>query len=82
MSRKCINCGAVLAQDSTGELCSPCQKKKQEEITEKMGDNPNYDIDDISFILGLSHEQARRLGQKGIIPGRIPGIKKHLYLGL
>ncbi|MBI4256918.1 hypothetical protein HY626_02580 [Candidatus Uhrbacteria bacterium] len=80
MRRKCGQCGAVLNQHNQGTLCFPCQEKKQEELTEKMGDSLNYDIYDICSILGLSPEQVRRLGRKRIIPGKIPGIRKHLYL--
>ena len=80
MVRKCIQCGAVLSQHNQGTLCFPCQEKKQKELIEKIDDGPNYDINDMCFILGLSPEQARRLGREGKIPGRIPEIKKHLYL--
>ena len=41
MGRKCVQCGAVLSQHNQGTLCFPCQEKKQEELTEKMGGVPN-----------------------------------------
>lgn len=80
MGRKCGRCGAILSQYNQGKLCFTCQVKKRDELTEKIGDGPNYDSNDIGVILGLSPEQVRRLGRKGIIPGRIPGVKQHLYL--
>ncbi len=80
MGSECVQCGGVLSQYNQGTLCFSCQEKKQEELIERMGDSPNYDVNDICFILGLDPEQVRRLGRNGIIPGRIPGIKKHLYL--
>ena len=81
MKRLCSQCGAVLNQLNPGKVCFPCQEKKQEELKEKMGDSPNYGIDDLLFLLDLENpESVKRLGRKGIIPGRIPGIRKHLYL--
>lgn len=80
MDRKCAQCGAVLSQYNQGKLCFPCQEKRQEELEEKMGDSPNYDVDDMCFILGLKPEQVKRLGRKEVIPGRIPVIRQHLYL--
>lgn len=80
MGKKCVQCGAVLSQYNQGILCFPCQEKRQEELKEKMGDSPNYDVDDMCFILGLEPEQVRRLGRKGVIPGRIPEVRQHLYL--
>ncbi len=81
MRRVCSQCGAVINQYHPGNLCYPCQEKKQEELKEKMGDSPHYGIDDLCFLLDLENpESVKRLGRKGIIPGRIPGIRKHLYL--
>lgn len=79
VERKCTQCGAVLGQSNPGKLCFPCQEKIRRELWEKNSDNPNYDVDDMCFILGLSPEQVRRLGRKNAIPGRIPGVKQHLY---
>lgn len=80
MDRKCGRCGAILRQYNQGTLCFACQVKKRDELTEKIGDGLNYNVDDMCSILGLDFEQVRRLGRKGVIPGRIPGIKQHLYL--
>ncbi len=78
--RKCLQCGAVLSQYNPGKLCFPCQEKNQRGLQERTGDSPNYNVDDMCYILGLKPEQVRRLGRKNVIPGRIPGIKQHLYL--
>jgi len=78
--RKCAQCGAVLNQYNSGKLCFPCQVKKREELIEKIGDGPNYDVNDMCSILGLSQEQVRRLGREGKIPGKIPEIRRQLFL--
>jgi len=71
----------VLNQYHVGNLCYPCQEGKPEELKEKMGDSPHYGIDELCLLLGLENpESVRRLGRRGIIPGRVPGIKKRLYL--
>jgi hypothetical protein len=80
MSRVCSQCGMPLNQYNPGKLCFPCQKKKQEELTEKTGDSPNYDVNELSYMLGLRNEQVRRLGREQKIPGKIPGIRRHLYI--
>ena len=61
--KKCTQCGAVISQSNPGELCFPCQDKIRRELREKNSDNPNYDVDDMCSILGLSPEQVRRLGR-------------------
>lgn len=78
--RKCEQCNAVLSEHNDGTLCFPCQKKKQEELQKRIGDKPYYDIYDMSFFLGVSPEQVKRLGRDKKIPGRIPGIKEHRYV--
>ena len=80
VERKCTQCGAVLSQHNPGKLCFPCQDKIRGELQENMSDGPNYNVDDICSILSLSPEQVRRLGRDNAIPGRIPRIKRHLYL--
>ncbi len=80
MARVCRECGKELNQYHMGKLCYTCQNKKQEELTEKMGDSPNYDVNDMCSILDLSQEQVRRLGRDEKIPGKIPEIRRHLYL--
>jgi len=79
-NRKCLQCDTALSQYNPGKLCFPCQEKNRRELQEKAGDNPNYNVDDMCSILGLKPEQVRRLGRKNVIPGRIPGIKQHMYL--
>lgn len=81
MTKTCKICGAKLNQYNLGSLCFPCQEKRKEELEQKIVDNPHYDLDDMCFLLGFtSSESVKRLGRKGIIPGRVPGIKRHLYL--
>ena len=79
-NRKCLQCGAALSHYNPGKLCFPCQEKNRRELQERAGDSPNYNVDDMCSILGLRPEQVRRLGRKKAIPGRIPGIKQHMYL--
>jgi len=76
MERKCIDCGAVLAQDNTGERCSPCQKKRLDERTTY--DDELVDAEGFGAILGLSATQVKRLAPDKL-PPRIPGIRKYLW---
>jgi len=81
MKRVCVQCKTALNQYHVGNLCYACQERKQAELKEETGHSPHYSIDDLCFLLGLeSPESVKRLGRKGMIPGRVPGIKKHLYL--
>ena len=79
MQRKCIGCSANLKGDNPGTLCPSCQTKKLAQLADS---GPSYyTAADLTYILGLENEESvKRLGRKGIIPGRVPGIKKHLYL--
>jgi hypothetical protein len=80
MARTCKDCGANLSSYNQGLLCWPCQKKKKELLQEQIGDTPNYTVDNLRIILGLKNpESVKRLGRKGKIPGRIPGVRQHLY---
>lgn len=75
MERKCVNCGTVLARDNTGELCSPCQKKKPDQRI--IYDDEIIDAEGYAAILGLeSAEQLKRLARQGKLAPRIPGIKE------
>ena len=78
MERNCSICGATLSQGNPGTLCSPCQAKKLAHLD--ASDDPYYTVGELAHILGLeSDESIKRLSRKGKIPGRLPGIKKHLY---
>jgi len=80
MARTCKDCGANLSSYNQGLLCWPCQKKKKELLQEQIGDTPNYTVDNLRIILGLKNpESVKRLGRKGKIPGRVPGIRQYLY---
>ena len=79
-ARKCKVCGRCLASYNPGQLCWACQEKKKELLEEQIGDTPHYTVDNLCVVLGFGNpESVRRLGRKGKIPGRIPGIRKHLY---
>ncbi len=81
IARKCKDCDTLLSSYNPGLLCWPCQEKKKEQLQEQIGDTPHYTIDNLCFLLGFAHpESVKRLGRKGTIPGRIPGIRQHLYL--
>lgn len=81
MAQKCKDCGAILSSYNLGLLCWPCQEKKKEQLQEKIGDTPHYTVENLCFLLGYANpESVKRLGRKGKIPGRIPGIRQHLYL--
>lgn len=81
MARKCKGCGALLSSHNPRLLCWPCQDKKKTQLQEQIGDTPHYTVDNLCFLLGLANpESVKRLGRKGTIPGRLPGIRQHLYL--
>lgn len=81
MVRKCKSCGATLSLHNPGLLCWPCQEKNKEQLQAKIGDTPHYTVENLCFLLGLAHpESVKRLGRKRKIPGRLPGIRQHLYL--
>jgi predicted DNA-binding transcriptional regulator AlpA len=75
MERKCVDCGAALAQDNIGELCSPCQKKRLDQRA--TNDEKPIDAQDVAFILGLmSAESVKRLARNGEMPPKVPGNRK------
>jgi len=79
MQLKCHLCGAKLRQGNPGPLCSPCQEKRLEQVA--AGGSLYYTVSDLTHIMGFeSEESVRRLGRKRTIPGRYPGIRRHLYL--
>jgi len=81
MALKCKDCGTILNSYHTGLLCWPCQEKKKEQLQEQIADTPNYTVENLCFLLGYANpESVKRLGRKGKIPGRIHGIRQHLYL--
>lgn len=81
MARKCKLCGAKLSQYNPGNICFPCQESRKTRLEEKTSNSLYYNLDDMCFLLGFtSPESVKRLSRKGIIPGKIPGIRKHLYL--
>lgn len=76
---KCRQCGAQLSRYNPGTLCAPCQRKRAEE--QAALEDSYYDAEQMAVILGSkSAESVKRLSRKNKIPGRIPGIKKHLFL--
>jgi hypothetical protein len=78
MERKCSMCGTKLSPANPGTVCHDCQTKKVAQLADK--DASYYTAEELTYILGLECEESvKRLGRKGKIPGRLPGIKKHLY---
>jgi len=81
MVRKCKDCGATLSSHNPGLLCWPCQEKKKEQLQGIIGDTPHYTVENLCLLLGLGNpESVKRLGRKGKIPGRLPGVRQQLYL--
>lgn len=81
MPRKCQVCGAQLSSYNPGVLCFPCQEERKKELQAKLSDTPYYTLEDLCFLLGLRNpESVKRLARKGKIPGRVPTIRRHLYL--
>jgi hypothetical protein len=78
MVRTCSQCGAQLTRYNPGKLCFPCQEKRKEKMSTDTG--PNYNVPQMMVLMGLkSEEQVKRLGREGLIPGRVPLVKEHLY---
>ncbi len=72
----CSKCKRPLSKQNPGLLCIICQDK----IAQSQDEEPYYDVTDMMHILGLYNEESvRRLSRAGKIPGRIPGIKQHLF---
>ena len=81
MARKCKDCDTILSLYNQGQLCWPCQEEKKEQLQEQIGDTPHYTVENLCLLLGYANpESVKRLGRKGKIPGKIPEIRKHLYL--
>lgn len=81
MDRLCTKCRRKIVAGMPGDLCLKC---KLDETSESDGmslynSGSFYDVIDISQKLGLSEAQVRRIARKGEIPGKIPGIKRHLF---
>ena len=76
----CRLCSSRLSTYNPGKVCSLCQARERNRLVGESSAVPYYTLHDIMSILGLdSEEQARRLGRRGVIPGRLPGIKAHHY---
>jgi len=81
MDGKCEDCGAKLSLHNPGLLCWGCLKKAQIRLQMQILDSPHYTVEHLRFLLGFQNpESVKRLGRKGMIPGRIPDIRRHLYL--
>lgn len=79
MAQRCSQCGTPLSQYNPGTLCFSCQKKRSEERLSQH-EASHYTAEDMATILGLqSQESVKRLGRKGKLPARIPGVKKWLW---
>jgi hypothetical protein len=65
MSQKCNECGAILSSYNTSQVCFPCQKKRKDNIVERIAtskcERPEY----LDFLLGSrTGEKMRALPQK------------------
>jgi hypothetical protein len=81
VDKECEDCGATLSPHNPALLCWDCLKKAQIELQLQILDSPHYTVEHLRFLLGFQNpESVKRLGRKGIIPGRIPDIRRHLYL--
>jgi len=79
MQRTCKICGAALNAYNTTSLCGACQKKTVEAVSSE--ENLYYTTKDMMRLLGLvSEEQVRPMSRDVKIPGRIPSIRRHLFL--
>jgi len=78
-TKYCTNCGNKLPPHNVGQRCPTCQEKAKEKHVSALQDY--YTTRDMMEILDLtSEEQVRRLSREGKIPGRVPGIKQHLFV--
>jgi predicted DNA-binding transcriptional regulator AlpA len=78
MARVCRKCGTKLNRYHKGNYCYACQDKRLEEII--TDDKDFIDAKEFAHILGLSNvESVRRLGRKGKLPKRIPGIREYRW---
>ncbi|GAG18682.1 unnamed protein product [marine sediment metagenome] len=79
LKRQCIECDNPIPLHYIGRRCSECLIAALESTTYTSPDP--YNVRDMADILNLtSEEQVRRLSREGKIPGRIPGIKQHLFI--
>jgi hypothetical protein len=77
--RKCALCGTILSQYNPGLICQSCQKKIAEQRANVV-EGLNYDLEDMSIILGLgSQEQVRQLAQAKKLPPNIPVVRQWLW---
>jgi hypothetical protein len=77
--RFCTECASPLSASNTGRLCGECQTKQREKIA--AGTREYYDVYDVTDKFGLeSPEQVRRMWRKGLLPPRIPGARRLLWV--
>lgn len=77
--RWCPGCGSKLNQYNPGNLCAPCQEKRREQLSADH-EGAYYTVEDMATILDLtSPESVKRIGRKGKLPPRIPGVRKWLW---
>ncbi len=74
-----MDCGNPIPPQYMGRRCPKCLTAALESKTSTSADH--YNSRDIADLMGLtSEEQVRRLSRAGKIPGRVPGIKQHLFV--
>ncbi len=80
IDRKCKECGTVLRQGNTSDLCSLCDKK-QRERNERATDAGDVIIDAQQYgkRLKLSAESIKRRARKNELAPKIPGPRKYQW---
>ena len=77
--KQCIECDKPIPPHYIGRRCPKCLMAALESTTSTYAGH--YDARDMADLMGLaSEEQVRRLSRKGKIPGKVPGISRHLFI--
>jgi len=78
--RYCVKCGRRII-GIAGLLCLDCKLDKTPESQDESlrYSELYYDTKDMSSIMVLSERQVRRKAHDDQIPGKVPGIKRHLF---
>jgi len=73
INKYCERCGTNTVENPDVELCTKCIDKRLNYS------GLYYDTWDVARVMGLSERMVRRKAHKCLIPGKIPGIKRHLF---
>lgn len=72
-TRLCRICGKPISPALDGALCLECLDKRLNYSEDY------YDTRDLARLLCLGQRQVRKKACRGQIPGKVPGIKRHLF---